>query len=123
MVKFLDQTKLHSDSVRGNCVAACLASVLEVGIEEIPQFEDMGEDWTRHVVGFLRSKGLEVQAVQASHWQPASGLIALAFGPSPRGSVHHAVIWLNGKVLHDPHPSRLGLESVEYFWVIEGAMK
>lgn len=119
MVKFVDQTKLHSESVRGNCLAACLASVLEVEIEEIPQFEDMGEDWTRYVMKYLRSRRLDVQSVQASHWQPAPGRIALAMGPSPRGGCHHAVLWQDGHVLHDPHPSRSGLGAVEYFWIIE----
>jgi len=37
-----------------------------------------------------------------------------AIGPSQRG-VKHMVIWQNGKIYHDPHPSNDGLLSVDYW--------
>lgn len=30
-------------------------------------------------------------------------------GPSPRGAYNHAVVGLNGKIVHDPHPDGGGL--------------
>jgi hypothetical protein len=33
-------------------------------------------------------------------------------GPGPRGC-HHSVVGLNGKMVHDPHPDRTGLEEAQ----------
>lgn len=38
--------------------------------------------------------------------------IVVAGGPGPRGC-DHAVLYRDGSMLHDPHPSRAGLLSVE----------
>jgi len=41
-------------------------------------------------------------------------------GQSPRNhKIHHACIYQNGKLYHDPHPDGTGLVSEEYFEVIE----
>ena len=41
----------------------------------------------------------------------------IASGPSPRAAVDHAVIWLNGQVVHDPHPDKTGLAGPpDRFW-------
>ena len=41
----------------------------------------------------------------------------LVSGKSPRG-VYHVCIYLNGKLAWDPHPSREGLVTEEYFETI-----
>lgn len=30
--------------------------------------------------------------------------------------IHHAVVGFAGEMVHDPHPSRAGLQTVEEFW-------
>lgn len=41
----------------------------------------------------------------------------LASGISPRG-VHHMVVMKDGKLVHDPHPSKAGIGEVEHLWLI-----
>lgn len=42
----------------------------------------------------------------------------IAAGPSPRGVIH-AVIYQNGKMVHDPHPSRDGILEIYSLEVLE----
>ena len=41
----------------------------------------------------------------------------LASGPSER-NCKHIVIMYNGKLIHDPHPSRKGLLEIEAIWIL-----
>jgi hypothetical protein len=43
--------------------------------------------------------------------EPPDGEHYLAFGVSPRG--RHVVVMRNGKIMHDPHPSREGIGSAD----------
>ena len=53
----VDQTKLHEPPVNGNCTNAAFASILEIGIEEIPHFEDMpANKWYPALLDWLESK-------------------------------------------------------------------
>lgn len=82
------QTKLHDpeSGVRGNCLAAAIASVFELDLAEVPAFED--------------------------HVQPAYDCIYIANGMSPRG-LYHSIVAQGGEMIHDPHPSRAGIERVK----------
>jgi hypothetical protein len=91
----------------GNCFAACLASILEVPLHVVPEFG--GDDvWLDNIQAFLAGFGLYY--VQVASDDP---IIETAFahgevfhtieGTSPRGG-QHAVVGLNGSIVHDPHP-------------------
>ncbi len=43
---------------QGNCLTACVASLLEVDIDTLPDFSAKGKDWHRFTVEYLRSRGL-----------------------------------------------------------------
>lgn len=114
-MKPIQQTKVQSAQV-GNCLAASLASLLELPIEEVPPFEDampsmalwaMVQDW-------LTTRGLFlVQTLNAP-----SGY-ALAMGPTNRqqmGQVEwHCCIAYDGKIVFDPHPSQEGLSTAVFY--------
>jgi len=114
------QSKLHIPGKQnGNCIAAALASLLEVGLDDVPKFEEMGENrwWIE-----LR-KWLKIQGFHLMSWEIETGKefylpgYFIACGPSPRG-FEHAVIYKNTEMVHDPHPSRDGLVKMTSVWAL-----
>lgn len=122
----VDQTKFMDTSAdgRGDCLRACVASILELPIEAVPDFSADGS-YTIGAIAWLQARGYQVLSVQWSgdgydHSQYLScpqGYAVLG-GKSPRtypdGSrAGHAVVgrangW-NFRIDHDPHPSRAGI--------------
>lgn len=119
------QSKLYQADapMRGNCRAACVASILELPLWMVPPIEDMRGDlqeerWNEWAE---RLFGLEFVRVHGDGAPLADFYIAC--GPSPRGPVHHAVVYSNGTLAHDPHPSGEGVVAVEWtyhFKQVEG---
>lgn len=126
MTELVDQTIFVSDpSRKGNCVAACIATIVGVPLEEVPHFvgfgisygdsDDVhnvssGHAWWAMMLGYLAAKGLWVVELDAITDAEVDELVLVA-GPSPRG-VMHQVIYRNGSLFHDPHPSRDGVLEV-----------
>jgi hypothetical protein len=109
------QTKLYSPNGihSGNCLAACIASLLELPLWMVPPFEDMfgrGDHTSRMVEWLNRMFKLELLWEQG---HPVDELpdFYIATGLSARG-VHHAVIYSKGAMVHDPHFSDSGIASV-----------
>jgi hypothetical protein len=108
----VDQEFLHDPPKQnGDCLRAIVASLLDLPLSEVPHFcaEGDGEGWFLRLGLWLQARGLCVvpllgpQCIDAFH---------IAAGPSRRG-VRHAVVMRNGRVVHDPHPTREGIESVD----------
>lgn len=107
-MKPVDQTVFGYPN--GNCFAACVASLLELPIEEMPSIEGKGfyvvwEKW-------LAERGLAIADIPAGSgsWIPGLSIVT---GKSPRGGVTasgkptlHAVVARDMKLIHDPHPDR-----------------
>lgn len=117
--------------VRGNCFPAVLASLLELPITEVPNIEVLFEmqtiNWWDVVNGFLAHHGYKITEVsQLREWKINLDNVQERFkdqyymvtGPSPRG-VNHIVIYKNGIMVHDPHPTREGLVREDYFEILE----
>lgn len=107
----------------GDCLSACIASVLDLPLDDVPIFV-AEPDWYGACVAWLRARGIALVLLQNLQnewpWIPPDNLPIIVGGPSPRGPWHHAVvgIWRDGgamQVLHDPHPSRAGLAGNEIF--------
>jgi len=124
-MKKINQTILHDPDKGqvGDCMRACVASIFEFPIEEVPHFvEKEGKGgWIKSYLRFLHSIGWSVYAVEAKdgkHELPEPGEHAYyaAIGTSPRDpEVNHMVVCHKGQVVHDPHPDKLGLETIKYF--------
>lgn len=107
----------------GNCTEAALASMFNVSLAEIPQFHPMrderedptvvGEFW-RNFERWLESKGFI--AIRFDR-DPKFDCLYLASGMSSRGCLH-MVVYRAGELIHDPHPSDEGINSVEDAWVL-----
>ena len=113
------QSKLYREDapMRGNCRAACIASLLEVPLWMVPAIEDMRGDlqeerWHEWLDRLFRLELIRTQGADA----PSSEYY-IACGPSPRSSdIYHSVIYSAGALVHDPHPSGAGVVSVEWTW-------
>jgi len=110
----VDQTILGET---GNCFPACVASVLELDLSEVPNWCSIDgdrwflafRDWCWENKGLFPVLLLLNLATDVEDVFPGFTLVG---GDGPRG-FKHEVIFLNGKLFHDPHPSRAGLETVE----------
>ena len=101
----VDQTKFGDKN--GNCLAACLASILECQLSDVPDFGD-GKGWYLKLTRWLKSRNFillywgapEPERPEAYH---------LTLTKPPRGKFLHWVVVLGNNIVHDPHPSRDGL--------------
>src|SRR5271154_3985606 len=98
----------------GNCLSACVASILEMPIDQVPHFVERHDSrdylWMGRLNSWLSRLGL-----CASYLEPGSCDMTpdfhILYGLSVLGN-EHAVVGHAGRVIHDPHPSRTGLASV-----------
>jgi len=125
-MKPVDQTRFGFPD--GNCFAACVASLLDIGIEDVPDLGNWDSDWTRPLNRWLAGRGLAYIEVDTStstpYYRLPADLLVLLSGLSPRHlktvegePVEHCVVGrADGSagghhfdIVHDPHPSRDGL--------------
>lgn len=107
---------------RGNCLAACVASLLELEIGEVPNFRLATDPWGG-MQAWLGARGLFAVRCPADPERiyPTPRVHCILTGPSPRNPVAHAVIgeWagVETRIVHDPHPDGTGLAGPAE-WVI-----
>lgn len=116
------QTILASDPKRkGNCLAACVATFLGVELQQVPHFIEFGiawngEDdraaWIAMLCGFMAGHGRWLVELDSLAEADGDEVVFVA-GPSPRG-VMHQVLYRDGVLWHDPHPSRDGVLEVRH---------
>lgn len=116
-MKPIDQTR--TDPSEGNCLAACVASLLHLDSEDLPTFPDTPA-WWDEFIAWLRPFGF-----YAARWGPGASEdvippgYAIASGESPRYlTLLHAVVYLDGKLAHDPHPDRAGIAGDVHDWIV-----
>lgn len=117
-MKPVTQTEVGS---RGNCLSACVASLLEIPIEWVPNFtsephEPPGLQPIR-LNQWLNQIGIEAiycmtDIMSPEHSDPDGYYIMTGF--SPRGRPH-VVIGSGKEIAHDPHPDRSGLVYADGF--------
>lgn len=114
-MKPVNQTKLHNppESI-GNCLEAVYASLLECSIDDIPIYHqsDYFEKYQRFF--FEKKNWLLVDvSVRLGLVPNKSAGYHEMYGKSPRGDCYHAVVAFEGIMVHDPHPDKTGLKTVE----------
>jgi hypothetical protein len=100
----------------GDCFRACVASIFELSIEEVPNFWEqtqnvddfweLNDKWISDNMGF---RAITFRFIEEDK-HLTDGILCIACAKSPRGNgkVDHAVVWRDG-IVHDPHPSGVGL--------------
>jgi len=120
----VDQTQFRDDTgQRGNCFSACIASLLEIDLAGVPCFMQAETKWmneanewlAKHGYWYLYLPGDQMDYVRMPGVPDPWCIVA---GVSPRDAeLGHACVgrwhchadWWTIKIVHDPHPSRLGL--------------
>ena len=106
---------------KGNCFEACLASILEKEVHEIPDIEKMGDNWIEIIKAYVAGFDWKMIVDSYSPFE-LNGCEDpyIVSGPSPRGDFHHAVIHQKGELIFDPYPGGEGLADGELtFWKLE----
>ena len=110
----IQQTILHTETTKGNCLQAAIASILELSLEEVPVFE--GDSWYLQLMHWLEDC-YEIELARWDYEVQFKGYY-LVTGQSPRGNFKHIVVYKNGKMIHDPHPDKTGLVEIESVWLL-----
>ena len=106
----------------GDCVRACVASIFEFPIEEMPNFWEQTQDgatfWRLQNEWLSRERGFRLVplALNPGYEYLLDGMLCIAVGNTVRSSEVHAVVWKDGLV-HDPHPARTGLSGEPEIYV------
>jgi hypothetical protein len=104
----------------GDCLMAAAASILEIELAELPPItRDNDAEWFNVFRDAMRERGFDV--VERANDPPlAPNGYAIAIGLSPRnqGTENHAVVALDGAVVHDPHPTRTGISRIDYWLML-----
>lgn len=114
---------------RDDCYVACIASILEVPISEVPKanFETEG-DWAEEIEKWLVTRNLVLIQVTVPENTTPKGYCILSGkmpGNDPDDGWLHAVVGKEGKEIFDPDPFNHGspllekIKSIELFQVID----
>jgi len=110
-MKKVYQTKFGARE--GNCLQACIASILELTLEEVPDFcsEFEGEKYYEQFVKWLNKKGLSALPVNVEDDlnRPNYKGCYLIVGGKNSDGVMHAVIYKDGKLVHNPNKKCEGI--------------
>ena len=131
--RFVDQTMFGTDFTQpdiGDCMRACVASLLAIPLSDVPNFwdlvpsdQDPALGYGPQIIAWARSRGwtrLHIDAENVTDWMRAfgcPGTLAIIGGRSPRATedraTTHAVVgqWtgVGWTLVHDPHPDGGGL--------------
>lgn len=106
------------DGVAGDCLKCCVATITHYPYDDVPHFAQSRESWWSRMRLYARARGFDWGAWDPADFAgvadqfPAHARVILS-GPSPRGPWWHCVVGnLDLELVHDPHPSRAGIESV-----------
>ena len=105
---------IQTDTSRetGNCLKTAIACVLDADPEQIPDFlAPEIADWD--VALYVWSQKMNVTYMSYLE-DPAHSFPYRAFGYTPRNT-YHAVVYQEGRLLHDVHPDNTGLVSANFF--------
>lgn len=123
-MKPVNQTKFGNEE--GNCFAASIASILEVGLRDLPELNSYSnKNWFGDLWNYLRSHGytyvgtIHDEERMLVYDKGVKGYYVVC-GDSPRGfSNGHAVVYYKGKLAHDPYPTGNGILKFRYAFMIE----
>lgn len=132
-MKFYDQTEFtdKENNKHGNCLSACLASLLNIELELVPNFcYYETNEWHKKFVEFIFNNKYSFEGTfNFTLWHKWKELLEfsngidgvfIGVGISPRfKDIYHAVLYKDNELLYDPHPSRSGIEELKYVYIIE----
>ena len=112
------------ENEQGNCMAACLASIFDVGLEDVPNFAGsiVSGGWFVTLQDWLRARNLSILMLPASPLDVPAGyaMAAVLSKTLSKPEDGHMVVVRNGLLVHDPNPNsaatRLDAYVVTEYW-------
>lgn len=110
------QTKFGPEE--GNCFRSCVASILDVTLEDLPEFtpkDGQNHEWRVILNTWLLERGLSYSEFRYYTFDksllPDMGFyIAIGYAPGSDFRHLHAVVHKNQEIVHDPHPDGKGID-------------
>lgn len=101
------------ENKNGDCLRACVCSILEISDENVPNFVD-DKNYPSILLKFLNEHGYSLRYLDD---HPDTDQYYIVSGISPRG-IMHATVYHNKQMVHDPHPDGGGV-IFEYCLILE----
>lgn len=129
-MKLYDQTTFSNGVDHGDCVRACIATILQIDPATLPHPIAGNGAWSSRFHRDLRTRGWVVRTtdyhaddaparkINDASWAGYEvPMLVMACGPTVRSKTLHAVVWDRAEVrmIHDPHPSREGLLQIDSY--------
>lgn len=107
-----------TNSIIGDCLKCCVASLLELEYEDVPNFiEYENGNWLVAMKVFLKERGIYPILLQRENFLHQE-VNYIAIGESPRAlqgkGFSHSVIMNGNTLAHDPHPDNKGVGKLNY---------
>lgn len=114
----VEQTNISPN--KGNCLAACLASILEINLQDVPDMT--GQKLTSQLKilnrWLVENFGMYVFLVDAAlKWKPYGYHLIGGNSATFGGDAGHVVVGYSGRMVFDPNPNKKGLGSILEYWV------
>lgn len=120
-IKPVQQTRFGLD---GNCLSACIASILGCPIEMVDLSAVLDANWQRTINAKLRDLGFCLVTILWKQSPPtAMSGIHIRHGLTKRSTessecLTHAVIYDGSEMVHDPHPDKSGITGCSWVSVL-----
>ena len=113
----LKQTRLKTETQRGNCLPTVIACLLGYdnpeSVIQIQEYYD-SDDWLDIMYDWLYKKGFEREWINGHLYNDELYMVS---GNTVR-NILHVCIYKNGKLYHDPHPANTGLITETTFSIL-----
>lgn len=96
----------------GNCLQACIASILELRLDQVPHFAKMyGDNWLSEFAEWLRHLCLSAITIKGFEPKTSTDLLnsssledcyVIVGGEGWSEGVGHSVVYKGGEMVHDP---------------------
>lgn len=100
-----------------------MASILEIGIDDIPEIEDFEDAAFEAMLQWVKEQNIRLTLLVNPKEHPMG--YSIAVGKSPRfDGVQHAIVAKDGIPVFDPHPDHDGTYidgTITEWWILESA--
>jgi len=101
-----------------DCFVACLASLFECEVSDLPYIRPNPECWQKDWNAYLSQYNIKlVVSIQKKYRRSKKFLIGVVKNPNNKQS-YHSVIVCRGKVVHDPSPNQYAYRCRVLHWIL-----
>jgi hypothetical protein len=106
----------NTSPIDGNCFQACVASIFELSLDEVPHFckKVEGDQWWYDFRDWLSDKNYscaneKISEENGKEWLDwLNAIDCYGIGSIKSGNLYHAVVVKGSKIIHNPWPSYNG---------------